>query len=421
MERRSSHAGSGYGAPVTQRRGALGRVTYATAILPPASQSAHGMPWAQARAVATTAPAALGAERVPLAASAGRVLAAPVRALVAAPAFDTAAMDGFAVAGCGPWRVAGRVLAGRPGWPGALAAGEAVEIATGAVVPAAAEAVLPYETCRVDGGMVSGTRGAKDHIRRIGEDARPGDELVPSGRIVTAAVLGAAAQAGADELTVHRRPAVAVLVTGDEVVTRGIPGAGQVRDALSPIAAAITVRAGGEPVECRFLPDDAGLLRTAIETAPADVVVVTGSSSAGAADHLTSVLAALGARRLIDGVRCRPGHPQALAVTATGRWIVGLPGNPFAGLVAGLTILEPVVAALAGRTLPAPVTLPVVGATHPYPEGVRLAPVEICGGQARIVPGARSGSLRAAATADALAVLHPHWATGNPAALLALP
>lgn len=394
---------------------------YATAILPPTSQRAYGMPWTQARAVATTAPAALGTERVPLGTAAGRVLAAPVRALVAAPAFDTAAMDGFAVAGCGPWRIAGRVLAGRPGWPGALAAGEAVEIATGAIVPDTAEAVLPYETCRVDGGIVSGARGANDHIRRAGEDAHPGDELVAAGRIATAAVLGAAAQAGADELTVHRRPTVAVLVTGDEVVTRGIPGAGQVRDALSPIVAAIAGRAGGEPLEGDFLRDDADLLRSAIETADADVVVVTGSSSAGAADHLPSVLAGLGARWLVNGVRCRPGHPQALAVTHAGRWVVGLPGNPFAGLVAGLTLLEPVVAALAGRVLPPPMTLPVAGAARPYPEGVRLAPVEICGGQARIVPGARSGSLRAAATADALAVLHPNWTAGSAAALLALP
>jgi molybdopterin molybdotransferase len=379
------------------------------------------VPWHQARAVAATTPAPLGVERVPLSAAAGLVLAAPVRALVAAPAFDTAAMDGFAVAGCGPWQVVGQVLAGRPGWPGTLAAGEAVEIATGAPVPAAAGAVLPYECCQLDGGTVTGTPQATDHIRRAGEDARAGDELVPPGRVATAAVLGLAAQAGLDELTVHRRPTVAVLVTGDEVVNRGIPGAGQVRDALSPIVAALVARAGGEPVAPRFLRDDARLLRTAIEAADADVVVVTGSSSAGAADHLPSVLADLGARWLVNGVHCRPGHPQALAVTPGGRWIVGLPGNPFAGLVAGLTILEPVVAALAGHQVSTPVTLPVAGAARLYPDGVRLVPVEVCGGQARIIPGARSGSLRTAAAADALAVLDPRWVTGRPAGLLALP
>ncbi|MDQ7905391.1 molybdopterin molybdotransferase MoeA [Phytohabitans sp. ZYX-F-186] len=378
------------------------------------------MPWARARAVAATA-AALGTERVPLSSAAGRILAAPVRALAASPAFDTAAMDGYAVAGCGPWRIAGRVLAGRPGWAGTLAPGVAVEIGTGAIVPDTAEAVLPYEVCRVDGDTVSGAREVKDHIRRAGEDARPGDELVPAGRTATAAVLGAAAQAGIDELTVHRRPAVAVLVTGDEVVTRGVPGPGQVRDALSPIVAALVERAGGGPLAHEYLRDDARLLRSAIDSADADVVVVTGSSSAGAADHLTSVLAELGARWLVNGVRCRPGHPQVLAVTAAGRWVVGLPGNPFAGLVAGLTLLEPLVAALAASPLPAPATLPVVGAARPYPDGVRLAPVELGAGPARIVPGARSGSLRAAAIADGLAVLGPRWVTGGRAAVLALP
>lgn len=396
-------------------------MTHATATPPPAYRNASGMPWSRARAVAATAPGALGSERVPLAEAAGRVLAEPLRALVPAPAFDTAAMDGFAVAGCGPWRIAGRVLAGGSRWAGALAAGEAVEIATGAIVPASTEAVLPYEVCRAEAGVVSGAREARTHIRRAGEDASAGDELVPAGRIVTAAVLGAAAQAGADELTVHRRPTVAVLVTGDEVVGRGIPGPGQVRDALSPIVTALVSRAGGQPVAYHHLRDDARLLRTAIAAADADVVVVTGSSSAGAADHLTSVLAGLGARWLVNGVRCRPGHPQALAVTPAGRWVVGLPGNPLAGLVAGLTILEPVVASLAGRPLPAPPTLPVTGAVRAYPEGVRLTPVEIRGGQARILPGARSGSLRAAAMADAVAVLEPHWSSGGTAAVLALP
>ncbi|GAA4439863.1 molybdopterin molybdotransferase MoeA [Phytohabitans houttuyneae] len=379
------------------------------------------MPWDRARALAAGVSAMPGTERVLLAEAAGRVLAAPLRAAVPAPAFDTAAMDGFAVAGPGPWRIGGRVLAGGPGWVGELAEGEAVEIATGAIVPATAEAVLPYEECQVDGDLVRGARKTKDHIRRAGEDARPGDELVPAGRIVTAAVLGAAAQAGAGELTVHRRPSVAVLVTGDEVVTSGLPGPGQVRDALSPIVTALVTRAGGQPVAYHHLRDGAGLLRTAIETTDAEVVVVTGSSSAGAADHLGPVLSGLGARRLVDGVRCRPGHPQALAVTADGRWVVGLPGNPFAGLVAGLTILEPLVASLAGRSLPAPATLPVFGAGRPYPDGVRLAPVEVSGGQARILPGARAGSLRAAAMADAVAVLEPDWVTGSSAAVLPVP
>ncbi|MEU8184016.1 molybdopterin-binding protein [Micromonospora sp. NPDC049044] len=109
-------------------------------------------------------------------------------------------------------------------------------------------------------------------------------------------------------------------------------GPGQVRDALAPVVTALTIRAGGEVAHHRLLPDHADALHNAITRAHVDVVVITGSSSAGAADHLRGVLATLNARWHIDGVACRPGRPQALASTADGRWIVGLPGNPFAGL-----------------------------------------------------------------------------------------
>jgi molybdopterin molybdotransferase len=340
-----------------------------------------------------------------------------------APAFDAAAMDGYAVAGAGPWRVVGQVLAGGPTWTGRLTEGCAVEIATGAVVPAGASAVLPYERCERDDGTLRGSyRQNSDHIRRAGEDVQPGDELVPAGRVVSAAVLGAAAQAGIDDVSVHPRPRVCLLVTGDEVVPdTAVPGLGQVRDAMSPMVAALVGRAGGDLVERRLLGDGAVLLRTAIAAAKADLVVVTGSSSVGTADHLRGALDRLGAHWHVDGVQCRPGHPQALATTADGRWVVGLPGNPFAALAAALTILEPAVAALAGRPPQVPLELPVLGEARLLPHGVRLAPVTLLGGQARIVPGGRSGSLRAAAVADALAVLEPDWTSGTPAALLPVP
>jgi molybdopterin molybdotransferase len=171
-------------------------------------------------------------------------LASALRAVLPAPSFDTAAMDGYAVAGAGPWRVLGRILAGDPAWPGTVADGRAVEIGTGAVVPVGAAAVLPYEQCQRIDEVVVGQRGNRDHIRRVGEDVRPGDELAPAGRRVNATLLGAAAQAGFDELLVHRAPAVCLLLTGDEVVLRGAPGPGQVRDAHTPVISAVVTRAG---------------------------------------------------------------------------------------------------------------------------------------------------------------------------------
>ncbi|GIJ54451.1 molybdopterin molybdotransferase MoeA [Virgisporangium aurantiacum] len=384
-------------------------------------RAATGLSWWDAHEVAARAPRALGAERVASAAATGRTLADPVRAVAAAPAFDTAAMDGYAVAGESPWRVVGRVLAGGPAVPDTLSPGTAVEIGTGAVVPPGTRAVIPYERSHHVDDLVTGAIEDRRNIRTAGEDLRPGDEIVPAGRVVTASVLGAIAQAGVDEVTVRRRPRVRLLVTGDEVITGGRPALGQVRDAVSPIAAAVIERAGGDLVDHRHVGDDPDLLHRHVEAAGVDLVVVSGSSSIGAADHLRTVLAVLGARWYVDGVACRPGHPQALAETSDGRWLVGLPGNPFAALVAALTVLEPAVAALAGRAPNPPLRLPVTGDATPYPHGARLVPVHLGGSHARVVPGARPGSLRAAATADALAVLAPDRVDGEPAEILPLP
>ncbi|MER7004740.1 molybdopterin molybdotransferase MoeA [Dactylosporangium sp. NPDC000555] len=394
-------------------------------ITPPPHRSAAGpagVSWARAYATAREVAVVLPPVRRPVADAVGQVLAEPVVAAVAAPAFAAAAMDGYAVAGSGPWRIVGRVLAGGPAFASRLGGGDAVEIATGTRMPDGADAVLPYERCDRRDTTVNGTRPAKTHIRCAGEDARPGDLLVPAGRQVTPAVAALAAQVGVDEVEVRPRPAVDVIVTGDEVVLSGTPGPGQVRDAFAPLLAAVIARAGGRLAGYHHVADDPGALRKTFGSA-ADVVVVTGSSSAGAADHLRTVLAGLAATWHVDGVECRPGHPQGLAVLAGGRPVVSLPGNPYAGLVAALTLLEPVVATLAGHPhRPLPV-LPVTGPAAVYPGGARIVPVQTDGDGdgARIVPGARSGSLRAAATADALAVLDPAWTTGAPAPLLRLP
>ncbi|MEV4512651.1 molybdopterin-binding protein [Dactylosporangium sp. NPDC049525] len=391
-------------------------------ITPMADPRRHAsMPWAQAYATAWQVALPLAPVSLPVGDAVRHLLAASVEARTAAPAFDAAAMDGYAVAGTGPWRVVGRTLAGDPGPVPPLGREDAVEIATGARVPAGAEAVLPYEDCHRCGDTVSGTRTTRTHIRRAGEDTAPGDLLVRAGRVFTATAAAAAAQVGVERVLVHPRPGVDVLVTGDEVVLRGEPGPGQVRDVFAPLVTAITERAGGRLRTYRRIDDDPTALRTAIDAAEAPVLVVTGSSSVGVADHLHDVLGERSATWHVDGVACRPGHPQALARTADGRWIVGLPGNPFAGLVAALTLLEPLLDALAGhRRRPLPVT-PVTGTAKLFPGGCRIVPVETFDDGARIVPGARSGSLRAAASADALAVLDAGWTTDTAAPLLRLP
>ncbi|MFG1920931.1 molybdopterin molybdotransferase MoeA [Cryptosporangium sp. NPDC048952] len=369
--------------------------------------------WHEARDRARRCAKPLPAEDVPLTSS-GRVLAVTVHSRTMVPGFDTAAMDGYAVAGAGPWRIVGRVLAGTAD-PGRVVPGTAVEIATGAPVPAGTEAVVPYEEWAVTFDVPR-----KIHIRRAGEDLRPGDVLADAGRDLTPTLLGLLAQGGADTLPVRRRPVVRLVVTGDEVVQAGLPSAGQVRDALGPMVVALIEAAGASTPELMPVPDDFSRLLAAVTQEGPDVVVVTGSSSVGRADHLHAVLAESGATLLVDGVACRPGHPQLLASLPGGRWVVGLPGNPFAGLVGVLTLLLPLLDGLLGRVERPVFRLPVGGDVRRPGTVTRLQPVRLGDGVAIPVADAGPARLRAAADADAVAVLLPEWAPGEHAEILRL-
>ncbi|NUT40237.1 MAG: molybdopterin molybdotransferase MoeA, partial [Thermoactinospora sp.] len=320
--------------------------------------------WEVARQVAVAAGRAPVPVEVPLAEAYGCRLAAPLRALVALPGVDVAAMDGYAVAGEGPWRVAGHVLAGGEPYQGPLPPGACVEIATGAPVPrgadrvvpyehATGEPVVPYEHATGEPVVYERERSRRPHIRRRGEDVEYGAMVLGPGAEVTPVVLALAAGLGHDTLPVRPRPNVAVLVTGDEVVHEGLPRHGRVRDAIGPFLPGLVEWAGGRITEQVRLPDGLQALAGALtgwECLPdagrlpldggvrwaarkADVLVVCGASSKGPADHLRAVLADLGAEVLVDGVAVRPGHPQLLArLPEAGPLVVGLPGNPFAAL-----------------------------------------------------------------------------------------
>lgn len=364
------------------------------------------LPWADARARALSAGAPTPPQQLPLDACAGAVLAAPLVALAPLPPFDTCAMDGWAVAGPGPWRVVGELLAGRA-WRAPLAAGTAVAIATGAPVPSGTTAVLPVENGFLTGDLVTGPAEPGRHVRLAGEECAVGDALLPAGSVVTAAVLGLAAAAGHDRLVVHPRPTVVALVTGDELLDAGLPRDGLVRDALGPQLSRLIAHAGGELLGRQHVADDANLLQKALRSAAADVVVTTGASSAGPADHLRGVLDDLGAQVLVDGVACRPGHPQLLARLPDGRLVVGLPGNPLAALVAALTVLAPALAGLGGRGLPPPRAALLATGVRAAEGYTRLVPVRLRGLTAEPTRHTGSGMLRGAALADALAVVPP--------------
>ena len=363
--------------------------------------------WAAARAAAHAAGRAGPARRVALAEAVGATLAEPVVAVAELPAVDRSAMDGFAVRGAGPWTVVGELRAGDAPAAG-LRPGTAVAVATGAPVPAGADAVLPVEHADRDGPALRALRAIRPgaHVRRRGEECRPGEVLVPAGRVVTPQVAGLAAALGWDALPVRPPPRTAALVTGDELCTAGTPAPGQVRDAIGPMLPGLVRWAGGLPGTSTPLPDSRGLLAAALDAADAEVVLVSGSSCAGPADHLRPVLAQLGAQLLVDGVTCRPGHPQSLALLPDGRVVVGLPGNPLAALAAFLTMAVPLLAGRAGRPLSEPVPA-VANGIAAHPAATRLVPVRLSASGVSAVPHAGSAMLRGVALADAIAVVPP--------------
>ncbi|MFG1674086.1 molybdopterin molybdotransferase MoeA [Micromonospora sp. NPDC049282] len=378
--------------------------------------------WAAARALAHRLPAPLPGESVPLASAIGRTLAAPLIAAVPLPGFDNSAMDGYAVRGPGPWRVVGRVLAGRTHAVAPLVEGAAVEVATGAPVPDRADRVVPYEAADRVGDVLRAAPGDRRHIRRVGEYADRGQELVPAGSPVTPAVLGLAASVGLDHLTVRARPRARLLISGDEVVHAGRPPWGRVRDAIGPMLAPLLSAWGVNLLDSRMVGDEPGWFVEAIadSTRDADVTVVCGASSVGPADGLHASLRHLGAVAHVDGVRCRPGHPQVLA-QAGARWIVGLPGNPFAALVATLTLVDPLLTGLAGRPPADLDTAVLTDSLRPDDRNTRIVPVRRGAQGLQVVDGAHPGYLGAVAGADALAVVPPGWHHGTPVGLLAPP
>ncbi|MDT0436861.1 MULTISPECIES: molybdopterin molybdotransferase MoeA [Streptomyces] len=385
-------------------------------------------PWPQARAIAARA-ARGGTGRdpvtVPLADALGLTLAAPLAALTDLPSFDTSAMDGWAVAGPGPWDVRDEGLLAGHAEPAPLTDGEAVRIATGARVPPDTTAVLRAEHGRGDDkGRLFAARDLQhgQDIRPRGQECRSGDQLLPPGSPVTPAVLGLAAAAGYDTLAVVPRPRVDVLVLGDELLTTGLPHDGLIRDALGPLLPPWLRALGAEVVAVRRLGDDAKALLKAVRTSRADVIVTTGGTAAGPVDHVHTTLERIGAELLVDSVKVRPGHPMLLARTGEHQHLVGLPGNPLAAVSGLLTLAEPLLGALAARPAPEPYTLPLRESAHGHPHDTRLVPVLLRGDGAVPLHYTGPAMLRGIAAADGLVVVPPGGArAGQELELLDLP
>ncbi|WP_067509650.1 molybdopterin molybdotransferase MoeA [Actinoplanes sp. TFC3] len=375
--------------------------------------------WAKARALVFEAgrSAAGPAEAVPLSGADGRTLAEPLVTLSDLPAFPTSSIDGWAVRGSGPWRPIGQVLAGNTAAP-LTEDGTCVEIATGAMVPASADALIRIEASTRDAeGLVSGTARAEPEWRLPGDEARRGEQVLPAGTPIDPAVLGMAATCGYDTVPVRPQPRAALLVFGDELLTSGPPGNGRVRDSLSPLVPAWLRRSGAtvDPAAVRGPVQDtleAHIAAIRQGLAEADVVCTTGGTMHGPVDHLHPALAALGAEYIVNTVAVRPGFPMLLARVpgpdGRPRFLAGLPGNPQSAVIALVSLVAPLLAGLQGRELP---TLAQVEVTAPVPgrggfTHLALASLDAAG---RATPASHVGSsmLRGLAAAHGFVVIQP--------------
>jgi molybdopterin molybdotransferase len=311
---------------------------------------------ALARVLALAAP--LQAESVPLAGAAGRVMAGPARARRDQPPFPASAMDGYAVAGpAAPgagFAVIGMAAAGHA-FSGTLAAGECVRIFTGAPVPAGATRVVIQEDVIAEGSRIVLKDGqdAALHIRPQGQDFRAGDTVAP--RRLRPSDLALLAAMNLAEVAVARRPVVALIPTGDELVMPGETPRDDQIIASNPFA--LKAMAEAEGAEVRLLPiaaDSEATLATVFGLAEgADLVVTIGGASVGDHDLVARVAERLGMERAFYKIAMRPGKPL-MAGRMGAAAMLGLPGNPVSAIVCGHLFLLPMIRAMQGLPDPAP-------------------------------------------------------------------
>jgi molybdopterin molybdotransferase len=317
----------------------------------------------------------VGAEDVPLEAAAGRFLAAPVIAPRPIPGHANAAVDGYAFAHAAYDQQEGRIFpvswvasAGHP-LAGVPPSHVAIRIFTGAVVPEGFDTVVMQEDVRFethgDEGRVSIPPGLKQGSNRrlAGEDCAAGSTLVAAGARLRPQDVASAAACGFAALRCHELLKVGVVSTGDEILRPGAPFAeGKVYDANAPMLAGLIQAAGAEPVDLGVLPDQAGLVRTALTNASQrfNVLVISGGASLGVEDHVVHAIDALGKRHLWQ-IAIKPGRPMSFGQIGDCA-VLGLPGNPVAVFVCFLLYVRPVLASLAGGNWPEPVRYPLPAA-----------------------------------------------------------
>jgi molybdopterin molybdotransferase len=396
------------------------------------SSEAEPIPYADALAIAERVgrQRVLEAERVPLAAAIGRALAVEVRSPEALPGADNSGVDGFAlraadVAGASAAAPVTLIVAGSHAAGDDPALGRshgALEIMTGAALPPGFDAVIRLEdvTVRKDGNgapvavTIGRSLGPRQDVRLRGEDFREGDRVATAGEVIRPGHVMALSALGVTDVSVRRRPRVAVICTGKELVppdTAVLPP-GAIRDSTSAYLAAAVPALGAEVISRAWTGDDRSALRAGVVAAGearADLVLTTGAVSMGKHDFVPEVLRDLGASVLFHKISVRPGKPVLLAELPGGLPVVGLPGNPIASAVSTRFLVAPLLRAMLGRAPERPLRARLARDTR-KPDGLRCffrAVVEVGSGECvvDVLDAQGSAILSSLVAANAWAVL----------------
>jgi molybdopterin molybdotransferase len=312
-------------------------------------------------------PVSVQVETISIAEALGRVTAASLRSPMALPAFPRSTVDGYAVRAADTLgaseslpaylTVVGEVPMGQAATV-EMGPGETAIVHTGGMIPPGADAVVMVErTQKLDEQDIEVLKpvAVGENIINVGEDILQGDEILPAGHLLRPQDLGGLLAVGLTEITVARRPRVALIATGDEVIPPSQPlGPGQVRDINTYTLSGLVQGAGGEPWSLGIIPDQFGALKAAAARglAEADVVVISAGSSVSVRDITADVINELGQPGvLVHGISFRPGKPTVLAV-CDGKPVFGLPGNPVSAMVVFGLLVTPTLWRWQGLTHP---------------------------------------------------------------------